>query len=96
MRISAEETKRIAALAHLELDDAAVARFSAELSVILDYVDQLNEVDISAGPPLDAALATPLRDDEPAPSLATSDVERNAPRFAHGHFVVPKVIGGEP
>jgi aspartyl-tRNA(Asn)/glutamyl-tRNA(Gln) amidotransferase subunit C len=37
----------------------------------------------------------PLREDEPRPSTPIELVERNAPAFAHGHFVVPKVIGGQ-
>ena len=39
--------------------------------------------------------ATPLRDDEPRPSLDRDAVARNAPAWRDGLFVVPKVIGGE-
>ena len=94
MKITLDEARRIADLAHLEFDDAALERMAAEMTKILSYIDQLREVDVSqwsAG-----ALAgphTPLREDEPHPSVAREDVERNAPSWRDGFFVIPKVIG---
>lgn len=95
MRITPEETRRIAALAHLELSDSELAQMSSELSLILDYIDQLKEVDISGVGERHAAVATPLAVDERHPSLRQDTVSHNAPQFVHGHFVVPKIIGGE-
>lgn len=95
MSIDLKEAARIAALAHLEFDDAALQRMSGELSRILDYIDQLREVDLGAIDVSTQLATTPMADDVVAPSLPLSDVERNAPSFVHGHFVVPKVIGGE-
>jgi len=45
--ISKEEIKHIAKLARIELKDEEVLRFQKELSSILDYIEQLKEVDIS-------------------------------------------------
>ncbi|HEX8173163.1 MAG TPA: Asp-tRNA(Asn)/Glu-tRNA(Gln) amidotransferase subunit GatC [Thermoanaerobaculia bacterium] len=94
MIIDREEARRVAALAHLEFDDAALDRMAAEMTKILTYIDQLREVDVAGSDEVTAA-ATPLRDDEPRPPIARELVEHNAPMWRDGFFVVPKVIGGE-
>ena len=94
MKITRDEARRIADLAHLEFDDAALERMAAEMTKILSYIDQLREVDEVSSP--DGGLkpaATPLREDEPHPGVAREDVERNAPSWRDGFFVIPKVIG---
>lgn len=95
MSIQREEVRRIATLANLELTEAEEARMASELSAILDYIDQLREVEISsvAGEP--GPSPTPLREDAVTPSIDPEAVAENAPSFARGHFVVPRVIGGE-
>jgi aspartyl-tRNA(Asn)/glutamyl-tRNA(Gln) amidotransferase subunit C len=45
--ISKEEVKRIAKLARIKLSSEEVLKFQKELSLILDYIEQLKEVDIS-------------------------------------------------
>jgi len=95
MKIDEKEVRRIADLAHLELGDAATQRMAAELTKILTYIDQLNEVDVSGIAEYGAADATPMRDDEVRPSVHRDLVAANAPAWRDGAFVVPKVIGGE-
>jgi len=92
MEIDRDEARRIAKLAHIEMDDAALDRMAAEMTQILGYIDQLREVDVAA-PIDDADVATPLREDVARPSVDRELVARNAPSFADGCFVVPKVIG---
>jgi aspartyl-tRNA(Asn)/glutamyl-tRNA(Gln) amidotransferase subunit C len=107
MKIDRDEARRIADLAHLELDDAALVRMAAEMTKILTYIDQLREVDVegfeewrTGGPAcLDEGQAGApvlhLRDDTPQPSIDRDRVASNAPAWSDGFFVVPKVIGGE-
>jgi len=45
--ISREEVKNIAKLARIKLNNEEVLKFQKELSLILDYIEQLKEVDIS-------------------------------------------------
>ncbi|HEY6141389.1 MAG TPA: Asp-tRNA(Asn)/Glu-tRNA(Gln) amidotransferase subunit GatA [Thermoanaerobaculia bacterium] len=92
MRVSNDEVRRIAALAHLAFDDAGVERMAEELTKILSYIDQLNEVDVR-GFEEHSAGATPMRDDVPRPSIDRDAVARNAPEWDEGHFVVPAIIG---
>jgi aspartyl-tRNA(Asn)/glutamyl-tRNA(Gln) amidotransferase subunit C len=94
MDIDRDEARRVAELAHLEFDDAGLDRMASEMTKILTYIDQLREVDASGFEERDVTV-TPLRDDEPRPSIAREDVAKNAPAWRDGLFVVPKVIGGE-
>ena len=94
MNIDRDEARRVAALAHLEFDDAGLDRMASEMTKILTYIDQLRDADVADGG-LKPAAPTPLRDDEPRPSLDRDAVARNAPAWRDGLFVVPKVIGGE-
>jgi len=89
MKITRDEARRIAELAHLEFDDAALERLAAEMTKILTYIDQLREVEGSTDK---SVGATPLREDVARPGIAREAVERNAPSWRDGHFVVPKVI----
>jgi aspartyl-tRNA(Asn)/glutamyl-tRNA(Gln) amidotransferase subunit C len=91
MKITRDEAKRIADLAHLAFDDAALDRMASEMTKILTYIDQLAEVDVSAAADFSGPSATPLRDDVIGSQPA--DPARNAPAWDSGHFVVPKVIG---
>jgi aspartyl-tRNA(Asn)/glutamyl-tRNA(Gln) amidotransferase subunit C len=94
MKIDRDEARRVAGLAHLEFDDAGLERMASEMTKILTYIDQLREVDVEGFEERDATV-TPLRDDEPRPSLDRDQVAQNAPAWRDGFFVVPKVIGGE-
>lgn len=91
MKISREEARRIADLAHLEFDDAGLDRMAAEMTKILGYIEKLREVDL----PADAGVpsqATPMREDQNRPSLDRDAIAKNAPAWSNGFFVVPKVI----
>lgn len=94
MNIDRDEARRVAALAHLEFDEAGLDRMAAEMTKILTYIDQLREIDAEGFEERDATVM-PLRDDEPRPGIGQELVARNAPAWSDGLFVVPKVIGGE-
>lgn len=95
MKVDRAEAKRIAELAHLELDDDALDRMALEMTKILTYIDQLAEVDTSGFEERPPHEATPMRSDVPSQPLDRESVARNAPAWSDGFFVVPKVIGGE-
>jgi aspartyl-tRNA(Asn)/glutamyl-tRNA(Gln) amidotransferase subunit C len=94
MDIDRDEARRVAELAHLEFDDAGLDRMASEMTKILTYIDQLREIDTAGFAEKDLTV-TPMRDDEPRPSIDRERVARNAPQWREGLFVVPKVIGGE-
>jgi len=91
------DVERIATLARLELTRDEVALFADQLTAILAYADQVQQVDTSAipVPPAVAAAGNNMRDDEPGPSLDRDVVLSQAPAAdrAAGLFKVPRVIG---
>jgi aspartyl-tRNA(Asn)/glutamyl-tRNA(Gln) amidotransferase subunit C len=92
MKITVDEARRVAGLAHLEFDEPGLEKMAAEMTKILSYIDQLAEVDVS-GVAAAAIAPTPMREDVPRPSIDRELVARNAPAWSDDHFVVPKVIG---
>ncbi len=94
MKITRDEARRIADLAHLEFDDPGLDQMAGEMSKILNYIDQLSEVDVS-GVTLPPVAPTPMREDVPCEPIDRELVARNAPAWSDGFFLVPKVIGGE-
>lgn len=95
MKITLDDARRVAALAALELDDEELGRVARDMSRILDYVDEIEAVDVSAVTDDHVAVDARLRVDETLGSGIDGVTESNAPAMLHGHFVVPKVIGGE-
>ena len=89
MKITRDEARRIAALAHLAFDDDALDRMAAEMTKILSYIDQLREVEGIADK---SVGATPMREDVVKAGVDRDAVAKNAPAWRDGHFVVPKVI----
>ncbi len=92
MKITLDEARHIADLAHLEFDAPALERMAAEMTKILTYIDQLREID-AAPIAAEGGGATPLREDVPRAGVDRDAVARNAPAWRDGTFVVPKVIG---
>ena len=97
MKITEKEVRYVAALANLNLSDAEVAKFQADLDDILEHVDKLNELDTTGVAPMaqvlyDAAETATLRADVPVPPLGNQAALANAPQPGAGYFKVPKVI----
>ena len=86
--------RHIAVLSRLDLTDEEVAKFSSELSAIVDYVDQLNELDTGDVPPTAHVLPVHnvFRADEPMPSPGPDTLLANAPQRQDTFFRVPKVL----
>ncbi len=96
-RVSVDEVERVAELANLELDSDESARMAHDLSAILDYITQLNELDTAGVAPLAqvnelAGAASVLRPDVRVPSLERAVVMKEAPETDQVFFKVPKVI----
>ncbi len=94
MKISADEVRRVAALARLGLGEDEVERLRGELEAILSYVAQLEELDVSGVEPTSHAvpLACPTREDRALPSTPREAILGRAPRQDGELFVVPRII----
>ena len=88
------DVRYVANLARIALSDEEVATFQGQLGRILDYVTQLEKVDVTGVEP--TAYANPVfnvfRADEPHESLPKAEALANAPRQASGLFSVTKVV----
>lgn len=94
-KVSAEEVKQISALARLELTEADIAKYQAELSGILDYVDQIEKVDTkNVGPTAQVTgLVDVVREDVKHPSELTRDeIFANTPNKKDGYIKVKAVM----
>jgi aspartyl-tRNA(Asn)/glutamyl-tRNA(Gln) amidotransferase subunit C len=94
MALDKATVAHIAALARIRLSEAELAPLADELSRILTWMEQLNEVDTSGVAPMASVMAAglPMREDEVNDGGRREEILADAPRTAHGFFVVPKVI----
>jgi aspartyl-tRNA(Asn)/glutamyl-tRNA(Gln) amidotransferase subunit C len=94
MALTVEQVRWVAHLARLELNQADQETMARQLSNILDYVNQLQQVNTEGIEPLahPLPLQNVFRDDVPAPSLPVDAALANAPD-RHGDFYgVPAVL----
>lgn len=94
MALDTETVRRIAHLARVRVPEADLEPLAGELSNILTWVEQLNEVDTDGVPPMTSvvALTLPMRDDAVTDGDKQDDILANAPDGAPGFFAVPKVV----
>ena len=99
MSVDKATVAKIASLARIQMDDAALEQMVPELNGLLQWVEQLGEVDTAGIAPMAAVIPNTLRlrDDVVDADPLTGggkrdDVLANAPAAEHGFFGVPKVI----
>ena len=94
MALDKATVAHIASLARIRVTEAELEPLADELSHILTWVEQLNEVDTTGVTPMASVAATrlPMREDEVTDGARREEILGNAPRTARGFFVVPKVI----
>ncbi len=94
------DVKKIAVLARIEFTEDELKVLSSQFRAILEYISQIDELDLDAVEPMASPLPGPqrLRPDTPVRDAAdtTEAVQgravANAPEAKDGYFVVPKVI----
>ncbi len=94
------DVKKIAGLARIEFTEDELRVMSSQFQAILEYISQIDELDLDAVEPMASPLPGPqrLRRDTPAdqvpgsPEAAQGMAVANAPKSKDGYFVVPKVI----
>ena len=86
--------RRIARLARIKVTDAEARALEGELSGILDWVKQLDEVDTEGVAPMTRVVAMTLkqRRDTVTDGGIADDVLANAPATENHFFAVPKVV----
>ena len=98
MSVTRSEVMKIADLAKLHFDEQELDAFLAQFQRIMDYVEQLKEVDVDEIQPTSHVALTAdfekhmFREDKAGQSLPVDESLANAPDPGSGHFRVPKVI----
>jgi aspartyl-tRNA(Asn)/glutamyl-tRNA(Gln) amidotransferase subunit C len=94
MSLDKTTVAKIATLARIRLTDAEQEKMGKELSGILAWVAQLNEVDVTGVEPMTSVTAhkPQLRADKVTDGDKREAVLLNAPEATEGFFVVPKVV----
>ena len=94
MAIDVATVAKVARLSRIAQPPEALPALAEQLNGILQWIEQLAEVDTDGVEPLTsvAAQGLPLRDDVVTDGGDAAKVLANAPNAAHGFFVVPKVV----
>ncbi len=93
-KIDPDQVRRIARLARINLTTDELKEFAGQLSDILNYVDQLNELDTEGVEPTTHPLkiSNVFRQDQIGESLSNDQALANAPQRHGDFFAVPKVL----
>lgn len=94
MQVDEATVQRIARLARIKITSEEAKALQTELSGILNWVEQLDEVDTAGVEPMTRVvpIALPMRSDEVTDGEIADQVTRNAPQTEDDFFVVPKVV----
>jgi aspartyl-tRNA(Asn)/glutamyl-tRNA(Gln) amidotransferase subunit C len=94
MKIDQENLQKIAHLARLNFDAKAAEKMSADLSQVLNWIEQLQEVDTEGVAPLTnmSSEINVFREDQVGLQLTQEQALKNAPQQENGFFSVPKVM----
>lgn len=92
--IGKDQVRKIADLARLILNDNETERYAKELSQILEYVESLNQIDVTGINPTAHAVEVQnvFRADKTLESSVIGKVLEQAPKAEENFFLVPKVL----
>lgn len=94
MALDRETVRRIAYLARIRVPEEALDGLAGELSSIIGWIEQLEEVDTTGVEPMTSVVAmeAPKRDDVVTDGNYPERVLANAPGADDEYFAVPKVV----
>jgi len=93
-KLTKQEVEHVAKLARLDFSEEDKKKLSEQLGEILDYIDQLNELDTENVKPTSHVIPVKnvVRPDEVKPSLTRDEALANAPNNVNNLFEVPKIV----
>lgn len=91
--ITIKDVEHVAKLARLELTEEEKEKFTTQLGAVLEYVNQMNEVDTSDVEPMAHAIdfSNVMREDKVVYEQTKDELMKNAPYEENGFFRVPKI-----
>jgi len=86
--------KKIATLARLRVNDEQMDKYATELGNIMQFVEQLGEVNTDNVEPLASVsnIKPKMREDKVTDGNIQADILANAPEAQEGFFIVPKIV----
>lgn len=93
-RITADDVRKVAQLARLELPEEKITTYTRQLERILDYVAQLEQVDTTGVPPTTRAVevVNVTREDTIQPTEVREELLNLAPQREGDFFRVPRIL----
>ena len=94
MKLDTNTINKIAKLARIKLSEEEVRDLLKDMNSILDWVEQLNEVNTDSVEPLAniSSSILPQRKDESKDTNSSEEILQNSPDKLEGYFAVPKVV----
>ncbi|MCR9194590.1 MAG: Asp-tRNA(Asn)/Glu-tRNA(Gln) amidotransferase subunit GatC, partial [Hyphomonas sp.] len=94
MSVTKDDVRKIARLSRIAVPEDKMDELAQDLSGIMGWIEQLNEVDIEGVEPMTSVVAAklPMRDDVVTDGNIQDQVLANAPKSEEGFFVVPKAV----
>ncbi len=94
MTIDTKAVAKIAKLARISVSEEEKEHYASEISKILQWVEQLSEVNTEGVPLMTSVsqIKLPLRKDVVSDGNQQEAIIKNAPESDYGCFVVPKVM----
>ena len=94
MSVDLATVKRVARLARIAVTEDEANRMVGELNGIIDFVEQLSEVDVTGVEPMTSVMPMEmrLRADVVTDGNKADDIVANAPAADRNFFMVPKVV----
>ena len=94
MSIDIDTARKVAKLARIRVEEAALPALAGELSGILAFMEQLTEVDVTGVEPMTSVTPMRLarRVDVVTDGGIAGQILKNAPDAREGFFAVPKVV----
>jgi aspartyl-tRNA(Asn)/glutamyl-tRNA(Gln) amidotransferase subunit C len=94
MALDTADVKRIARLARIAVPEEELPALAKELNGLLDWVEQLGEVETANVAPMTSVVAVtlPMREDVVSDGGVQDKILANAPERVGGFFAVPKVV----
>lgn len=94
MSVTKDDVRKVARLSRIAVAEENLETLASELTGIMGWIEQLNEVDVDGVAPMTSVVAStlPMRDDVVTDGDIQDQVLANAPKSEEGFFVVPKAV----
>ncbi|MEE2878354.1 MAG: Asp-tRNA(Asn)/Glu-tRNA(Gln) amidotransferase subunit GatC [Pseudomonadota bacterium] len=94
MSVTKDDVRKVARLSRIAVTEERIEPLANELTAIMGWIEQLNEVDVDGVEPMTSVVdaTLPMRDDVITDGNIQDQVLANAPKSEDGFFVVPKSV----